>query len=162
MASYNKIIFMGHLTLDPVVKPVGSSKVASFSIAANHKYRKADKTLVEDVCFVDVEAWGSDADVASKYLKKGSGVMVEGRLKQNSWKDKSGNDRSKHVISADKILLIDAKPSDSESSTNSIQNNPAYSSTVKEIDKKFGVTKIDTPPSTHNPSSDEAIDDLPF
>ena len=158
MASFNKVIFMGHLTIDPMVKPVGQSKVATYAVAANHKYRKADKTVVEDTCFLDVECWGTEAEVSEKYLKKGSGVMLEGRLKQNSWKDKSGFDRSKHVLVAEKVLLIDAKQTKDERESNQVQNNPAFSKTVREIDRQFGVKKIEVKEA---PSA-EAIDDLPF
>jgi single-strand DNA-binding protein len=106
MSNYNKVIMMGHLTADPLSKKVNDQTVAQFTLATNRKGKKPDGTPVEDVCFIDVELWSFQAELAVKYLKKGFSVLVEGRLKQAHW-TKDGVERSKHAISCEKLVLLD-------------------------------------------------------
>ncbi len=97
MASYNKVILMGNLTRDPEMKylPSGSA-VTNFGLAMNEKYtdRESGDTR-ESVCFVDVEAWGRQAEISNEYLSKGSPVFIEGALKYDSWETPEGEKRSR-------------------------------------------------------------------
>ncbi len=97
MASYNKVILMGNLTRDPEMKylPSGAA-VTNFGIAMNEKYtdRESGDTR-ESVCFVDVEAWGRQAETVNEYLSKGSPVFIEGALKYDSWETPEGEKRSR-------------------------------------------------------------------
>jgi single-strand DNA-binding protein len=106
MSNYNKVIMMGHLTADPLSKKVNDQTVAQFTLATNRKGKKPDGTPIEDVCFIDIELWSFQAELAVKYLKKGFSVLVEGRLKQAHW-TKDGIERSKHAISCEKLVLLD-------------------------------------------------------
>ena len=97
---YNKCIMIGNLTRDPELKQVGETQLCKFTIAMNH--RTKDK---EEVCFIDAITWGKSAEFVSKYFTKGKSILVEGRLKQESW-EKDGKQQTKHVISAEKVSFI--------------------------------------------------------
>ena len=106
MASFNKVILMGNLTKDPRLASIMSgSTVCEFSIAINRRYTVNGQEK-EEVCFVDIVVWGRQADSCGKYLHKGSAVLVEGRLKTDSWEDKEGNKRSRLRVAADRVQFI--------------------------------------------------------
>lgn len=97
MANLNKVFLIGNLTRDPELKytPKGTA-VASFALAINHVYKTPDGEKREEVSFIDVTAFGRQAEVVSEYVKKGDPFFVEGRLKLETWDDKqSGQKRSK-------------------------------------------------------------------
>ncbi len=108
MASFNKIIIIGNLTKEPEHKQLGSGQsVCRISIASNRPYRnKQTGEMTQDVCFVDVDLWGQQADSARTYLKVGAPVLVEGRLKYDTWKDSAGANRHRHSISAERIVFL--------------------------------------------------------
>lgn len=103
--SLNSVNIMGNLTRDPELKFVPSGKsVCSLSIANNRVYTsKGEKTT--EVSYFDVEVWGTAAENCSKYLKKGSGVIVEGRLRQDRW-EKEGKTQSRVRIVANSIHFM--------------------------------------------------------
>lgn len=89
--NFNRILFGGHLTRDVELKTTtGGTVLAKFGMASNHKYK--DK---ESVCFVDLVAWGKQAETLAKYLRKGDPLFVEGRLDYSTWKAPDGSSRSK-------------------------------------------------------------------
>ena len=95
MANYNKVLLMGNLTRDPELKYTPSDvAVCEFGMATNRKWVQ-DGVKKEDVCFVDVKAFGKPAETLSKYLNKGSQLFVEGRLSFQQWESKEGQRRSK-------------------------------------------------------------------
>jgi single-strand DNA-binding protein len=107
MAGYNRIIMVGNLTKDPELKTVGTGAVCRLSIASNRQYKNRQTGAIsQEVCFVDVEVWGSQADTCKMYLQKGRPVLVEGRLKLDSWKDAEGATKSKHSIVSEKIIFL--------------------------------------------------------
>lgn len=89
-AGFSKAIIMGNLTRDPEMRttPNGAS-VCSFSVAVNRTYRDSAGNNVEQVSFFDCSAWGKIGETIGQYAKKGSGVLVSGRLEQRSWEDKN-------------------------------------------------------------------------
>ena len=103
MRGFSKAIITGNLTRDPELRttPNGAS-VCSFSVAVNRVYRDSNGEQKEDVSFIDCSAWGKLGEMISQYAKKGSGVLVSGRLDQRSWEDKtSGQKRSRVEIVAE-------------------------------------------------------------
>ena len=95
MRGFSKAIITGNLTRDPELRSTGSgTSVCSFSVAVNRVYRGADGENKEDVSYIDCSAWGKLGEMISNYAKKGSGVLVSGRLNQRSWEDKNGGKRS--------------------------------------------------------------------
>ena len=96
MASFNKVILMGNLTRDPQLSYLPSqTAVVEIGLAVNRKFRKADGSQGEEVCFVDCQMFGKRAEVINKYCKKGNPLFVEGRLKFDSWQGQDGSKKSK-------------------------------------------------------------------
>ncbi|MDD3374501.1 MAG: single-stranded DNA-binding protein [Candidatus Omnitrophica bacterium] len=112
--SLNSVNIMGNLTRDPELKYIPSGKaVCSISIANNRFYSKGDEK-VKETSFFDVEVWGAVAENCAKYLTKGSGIIVEGRLKQDRW-EKDGKTQSRVRIAANSIHFMPKKSSDQQS-----------------------------------------------
>lgn len=86
----NSVHLMGNLTRDVEIRNAGSSQVGNFGLAINRKWKDKDGQQQEDVVFVDCEAWGRTAEVIAQYHGKGDRILVEGRLKFDSWEDKNG------------------------------------------------------------------------
>jgi single-strand DNA-binding protein len=108
---YNKVILVGNLTKNVELKylPSGSS-VAKFGLATNRKWKdKNSGDNRQEVMFIDITTFGRSAEIANQYLKKGSKVLIEGRLVLNQWTDQNGQNRSKHEIQADNVQFMDTK-----------------------------------------------------
>lgn len=108
MASYNRVIMIGNLTRDPEYKQLTSGQaVCRLGIASNRQFKnKQTGSMVQEVCFIDIDVWGPQAESCNQYLAKGRSILVEGRLKLDSWQDPDGNKRSKHSIVADRITFL--------------------------------------------------------
>lgn len=113
---YNKLVVLGNLTKDIELKylPTGSA-VAKSSIATTHKYKSQSGEQREEVCFLEFKIFGKGAEVANQYLKKGSKVLLEGRLTFEQWTAQDGTNRSKHSLRVDEMKMLDSKPQDSQS-----------------------------------------------
>ena len=108
MSSLNKVFLMGNLTRDPILKstPNGNS-VADLGMAVNKKYKATDGTWKDDVCYVNLTAWGKTAENAAEYLTKGRTIFVEGRLKFDQWDDReSGKKRSKLSVVVENLQFL--------------------------------------------------------
>ena len=107
---FNKIIIVGNLTRDVELRHLPSSTaLATLGVASNRAYTKQDGTKADETCFVDVKLFGRTAEVASQYLRKGSKVLIEGRLVYETWNDQNGQKRSKHSIVAENMKMLDSK-----------------------------------------------------
>ncbi|MDD4220518.1 MAG: single-stranded DNA-binding protein [Sphaerochaetaceae bacterium] len=104
MNNLNSILIEGNLTHDPELGtiPNGTSK-CRFSIASNRYYRNSEKALVNEVAYVNVDTWGALAESCGKYLRKGRGVRVVGRLKQDRWQGEDEKMRERFVIVAEHV-----------------------------------------------------------
>lgn len=110
MASYNKVILIGHLTRDPEIKFMpDSTPLCKFGLALNEKFKTADGTLQETVHFVDCEAWNKTAEVIGEHFKKGKPILVEGSLKYDSWETEAGEKRSKLKVRVFRFEFIGSK-----------------------------------------------------
>ena len=89
MANFNKVILMGNLTRDPELRytPKGTA-VARIGLACNRKWKSETGEMKEEVTFVDVDAFGKTAETIGQYLKKGRPILIEGRLRYDTWEDK--------------------------------------------------------------------------
>lgn len=108
MASLNKIMLIGNVTRDPELKytPKGSA-VADLGLAVNRTYTNQNNEKVEETTFVDVELWGRLAEIAGEYAKKGRSIFIEGRLRMDSWEDKtSGQKRSRLKVVGEGLQLL--------------------------------------------------------
>ena len=110
MASFNRIVIMGNLTRDPEYKQLSSGQaVCRLGLASNRQFKnKQSGTMVQEVCYVDIDVWGAQAESCRQYLQKGRGVLIEGRLKFDSWEDQ-GKSRSKHSIVADRVVFLSSQ-----------------------------------------------------
>lgn len=99
---YNKVILIGRLTRETeLTYTPNQTAVCKFGLAVNYKYK--DK---EDVCFVDCVAFGKPAENIQKYVDKGQELMVEGRLKFDTWKGKDGKDHARHSIVVERFTFV--------------------------------------------------------
>lgn len=108
MASFNRVVLIGNLTRDPEYKQLTSGQaVCRLGLAINRQFKNRQTgNVTQEVCFVDVDVWGAQAESCKQYLQKGSPVLVEGRLKLDSWEDGQGQKRSKHSIVAERIVFL--------------------------------------------------------
>src|SRR2546421_13112482 len=108
MASFNKVMLMGNLARDPQLKYLPSqTAVAEFGIACNRKFRTAQGEDREEVTFVEVHAFGKQAEVLNQYMTKGKPLFIEGRLKLDQWEDKQGGGkRSKMTVVVENFSFI--------------------------------------------------------
>jgi len=111
MAYLNKCFLIGNLTRDPELRvtPKGTP-IASFGLAINRQSKNADGSHADEVTFVDVEAWGKQAELVAKYLAKGAPAMIEGRMKLDEWQDKtSGAKRSRLKVVLENVQFLGGK-----------------------------------------------------
>ncbi|MCA8961109.1 MAG: single-stranded DNA-binding protein [Planctomycetes bacterium] len=103
---FNRVILVGRLTRDVELRYLGSGMaVTDLGLAVNNRYRRNDGENVEETTFVDVTVWGKSAENCNQYLRKGSGVLVEGRLKLDTW-ESEGQRRSKLKVVADRVQFL--------------------------------------------------------
>ncbi len=106
MASYNRVILMGNLTRDVELKYIQSgSAVTEVGLAVNDRRKSQSGEWIEETTFVDVTLWGRTAEVASEYLGKGSPVLIEGRLKLDTW-ETDGQKRSKLRVVGERMQML--------------------------------------------------------
>jgi len=109
MANLNYVVLAGNLTRDPQVRNTpGGTAVADLGLAINEKFKNKTGELQESTTYVDVVAWGRQAEVCQQYLHKGSPVLIEGRLQLDQWESKEGEKRSKLRVRADRVQFLNA------------------------------------------------------
>jgi single-strand DNA-binding protein len=115
MASFNRVILAGNLTKDPELRytPKGTA-ITTIRLAVNRTWKSETGEMKEEVSFVDVDAWGRQAEVIAQYMKKGRPLLVEGRLKQDTWEDKNTHQKqSKLKVVLEGFTFIDSNRGDS-------------------------------------------------
>ncbi|MBR3322900.1 single-stranded DNA-binding protein [Candidatus Saccharibacteria bacterium] len=104
---FSKVIIVGNITRDPELRSTASgTQVCGFSVAVNRNYRDSSGEQKENVSFFDCSAWGKSGELIAQYAKKGSGILVSGRLEQRSWEDKEGQKRSRVEIVVEDFNFI--------------------------------------------------------
>ncbi len=107
MASFNRVILLGNLTRDPELRYLtNGTAVSDIGLAVNDRRKNANGEWIEETTFVDVTLWGRTAEVAGEYLSKGSPVLIEGRLKLDSWESQDGQKRSKLRVVCDRMQML--------------------------------------------------------
>ena len=103
----NRVQLIGHLGQDPEIKTLESGKkVTHFTLATNDSYKNAEGEKVEETTWHNIVAWNGTAEIATKFLKKGKEVCIEGRLSYRTYTDKTGNTRNATEITVTDILLL--------------------------------------------------------
>ena len=148
MASVNKVILVGNVGKDPEVRYLeGGTAVANFPLATSETYKDKSGNRVETTEWHNVVAWRGLAEIIEKYVKKGSQLYIEGKLRTRSWNDKEGNKRYTTEIVADNLVLLGRKEN---ATTNAAPSN--------EMNAHSTGSSIQPPPAGEmNPA-----DDLPF
>jgi single-strand DNA-binding protein len=130
MASYNRVILAGNLTRDPELRytPKGTA-IARLGIACNRKWKSETGEMKEEVTFVDVDAFGKTAETIGQYLKKGRPILIEGRLRYESWEDKqSGQKRSKLGVVLETFQFLDSGGGREDGAAEAPRSRPAAGS----------------------------------
>lgn len=108
MAYLNKVFLIGNLTRDPELRvtPKGTA-ICQFGLAVNRQYKDESGATRDETAFIDIDAWGKQGELCSKYLQKGSLAFIEGRLRFDSWEDKqSGQKRNKLKVVLDNVQFL--------------------------------------------------------
>jgi len=133
---YNKVMMIGRLTRDVELKylPSGSA-IANSSIATNHTYKTATGEKKEEVCYLDFNVFGKSAEILNQYVRKGSQVMLEGRLIFEQWQGNDGSNRNRHTLRVESFKFLDSKGDSMGGGMNTgggynqpqVQEQPSYS-----------------------------------
>ena len=155
MANVNKVILIGNVTRDPEVKFTSKgSAVTDIGLAINRNYTLDNGEKREETTFVDVELWGRLAEIAGEYAKKGRPIYVEGRLRMDTWEDKtSGQKRSRMKVVGENLQLLGGRPEGG--------GRPSSGGGEHESHEAPAPRRTAPPASRPAPSS-EPDDDIPF
>jgi single-strand DNA-binding protein len=150
MASFNRVILVGNITRDIELKYTASQlAVVKLGLAVNDRVKKQD-SWVDEATYVDVTLFGRTAEIAKEYLSKGSSVLIEGRLKLDTW-EQDGQKRSKLYVIGDRMQMLGARPGGGSRSHHN--DSEAKADSVKEMAGGNGAAVDEySPPG----------DDLPF
>jgi single-strand DNA-binding protein len=109
MAGYNKVILLGSLTRDPDLRYTpGGVAVCEFPVAVHYRYKLHEETK-DEVCYIDVVAFGQVAQASKERLRRGARVLIDGRLAQRRWETPEGQRRSKHEVVANTVQAVEAE-----------------------------------------------------
>ncbi len=135
MRGFNKVVLMGNLTRDPELRATPSGQnVCSFSLAVNRSWKNAAGEQQEAVDYIDCNIWGKPAEIINQYMKRGSGILVSGRLQQRSW-EQEGQKRSKIEVVVEDFNFVGGGNDGgggSSSSTSSSSSAPSKSNSKKD------------------------------
>ena len=125
-ASFNRVILVGNITRDPQVKyTTGGTAMAEIGLAVNRRYKDANGQQKDETTFVDVQLWGRTAEIAGEYLRKGSSVLIEGRLQLDQWEDRETQQkRSKLRVVGEQMTMLGGKSGERTERQEPQQNQP--------------------------------------
>lgn len=111
MASYNRVVLLGNTTRETELKYTQSGMaVVELGLAVNEKRKTASGEWVDEAVFVDVTLWGKTAEICGEHVTKGQQILIEGRLKLDTWDDRqTGQKRSKLKVTGDKLVFVGSK-----------------------------------------------------
>jgi len=155
MASFNKVILIGNLTRDPELRytPKGTA-IAKIALAVNRTWRTETGETKEEVTFVDIDAFGKQAETLGQYMKKGRPIMVEGRLRLDTWEDKQTNQkRSRLGVVMESFQFLDFNRAAEGAPSAAPRPKPAAASPSGTVPEPEAPASEATPPEE---------DDVPF
>lgn len=160
--SLNKAMLIGNVGKDPEVRYLDgqSAKVATFTLATTERYRDRNGEVRENTEWHNIVAWRSTADVVEKYVKKGTQLYIEGRIRTRSWDDQTGNKRYTTEIIADNLQLLGKKADNPGGYQSPAQQSaPSYNQPTQQTYAPAAQQSA-TQPVVNNQMDDS--DDLPF
>lgn len=163
----NKVMLIGNVGKDPEVRYLesgpqtsgGNAKVASFTLATSERYRDRSGEVRENTEWHNIVAWRSSADIVEKYVKKGTQLYIEGKLRTRSWVDQTGNKRYTTEVVADSLQLLGRRPDGSAEGGQQgtyQQPRPSYPQAPPQFEQS--AAQAQSAPETE----DAPGDDLPF
>jgi len=173
---YNRVILIGNLTRDVELRhtPNGTA-LAKIGLATNRRYKDSmTGEMKDEAMFIDVDLWGRTAETANQFLRKGSKVLVEGRLTLQQWVDQTGQKRSKHSVTAEKLQFLDSRADNQSNGGNSYQqsqnsynnnyNNAQQNNSYQQpMQQQSNMTQQTPPPQPESvPSINIDEEDIPF
>ena len=175
--SLNKAMLIGNVGRDPEVRYLdgnsGNAKVATFTLATTERYRDRNGETRENTEWHNIVAWRGNADVAERFVKKGTQLFIEGRIRTRSWDDQSGNKRYTTEIIADNLQLL-GKKSDNPGGQQGGYQAPAQQNSYQQPAPTYGQQQSYAPqqpayapvqpqqPAARPVVEDMPDDDLPF
>ena len=163
MASFNKVILAGNLTRDPEMRytPTGLA-IARFGLAINRTTKNEAGETKEEVIFVDIDAFGRQAEVVSQYFKKGKPILIEGRLKLDQWEDKNTHQKqSKLKVILEGFSFIDSGRAETGVPGEAPRPRPPAAPGTASPAPTAAPTAAPTPAPAEEPPA-PAEDDVPF
>ena len=159
--SLNKVMLIGNVGKDPEVRYLESNpqnaganpKVATFPLATSERYRDRSGDVRENTEWHNIVAWRNNADVAEKYIRKGTQVYIEGRLRTRQWQDQTGNKRYTTEVVVDTLQLLGKRPEDAQQQGGYAQAAPQPA--PQPMPQPVPAAPVVTP-------ADAPTDDLPF
>lgn len=147
MPNLNKVMLMGNLTRDPELRHTPSGMaIADFGMAINRQRKGADGNRIDETTFVDITAFGRQAEVIQQYLRKGRPVYIEGHLRLEQWTTQDGQKRSKLSVVVENFQFLDTKGAGGGGAPTS--GGPSRSGSANQGDSDYG--------------GDISDDDIPF
>ena len=171
--SLNKVMLIGNVGRDPEVRYLdgqsGNAKVATFTLATTERYRDRNGETRENTEWHNIVAWRSTADVVERFVKKGTQLYIEGRIRTRSWDDQTGNKRYTTEIIADTLQLL-GKKSDNPGAQQGGYQQPGYAAPAQQAapaysqpqQQAYAPAPQQRPATPQNIVDDMPEDDLPF
>ena len=125
---YNKVILSGNLTRDVEIRYTqGGSAIGKTAIATSRRFKSQTGEQKEEVMFIDLTLFGGTAEIANQYLRKGSKVLVDGRLTLDQWTAQDGSKRSKHSVTVETLQMLGSREQTQNGNSHEAQSQGKYS-----------------------------------
>ena len=169
--SLNKVMLIGNVGRDPEVRYLdgnsGNAKVATFTLATTERYRDRNGETRENTEWHNIVAWRGNADVCERFVKKGTQLFIEGRIRTRSWDDQTGNKRYTTEIIADNLQLLGKKSDNPGGQQGGYQAQPQYGQPAapaysQPAQPAYSQQPAMQPSAQQNVMNDMPDDDLPF
>ncbi len=161
MASYNRVVLLGNLTRDPVLRYLPSGMaVCDLGLAVNDRRKNPNGEWVDEPTFVDITLFDRQAETAGEYLTKGSPVLIEGRLRMDRWQDKTdGQTRTKLKVVGDRLVLVGSRQAAQAGAGTGAEEGPAPRPAGR---RDNAYSQPVAPPDADAVPPDAPADDIPF
>jgi len=168
MAGYNRVILLGNLTRDPQLRYLPNNMaVCDLGLAVSRKFRDRDGNQKEDTCFIDLVAWGRQAETINQYMSKGRPLLVEGRLQLDTWTGQDGQKHSKHRVVIENFQFVGGRPDQGggggapyEQRSAPAERGPLNDRPVQSLDNARPPAGVPLPPEPEPPPP--VGDEIPF
>ena len=127
--SLNKVMLIGSVGKDPEVKDANGAKVATFTLATNERYKDKNGEYKDNTEWHTIVAWRNTAEVVERFVRKGTPLYVEGKIRTRSWEDSNGNKRYVTEIIAESVQMLGKKDGGAPSNAEPVAQRPQYHTT---------------------------------